>query len=150
MVRLIGLAGALLACSIAEASATAALSGRFDLVCAIKGTFVREAKPDFDGSWAMPVDDWQDTWHLAIDLDAKRHMDIDWCKEVGRCTVRPIDRVDQRLIIFKSDPDMFWTIRRSDGRFDRRYRIDPYRVEVSTGTCRVKPFSGFPKADSKP
>lgn len=138
--------GFVLAAAMASAAELPAGISRFDLVCTIKGEFVRSLKPGFPGSWHMPVEDWEDTTTLVIDLRTRRWFDPGWCKVVSPCKFSTFDRIDARLIVIDSHPDRRWTIRRGDGRFERSFRVSPYLVEVSAGYCRRKPFSGFGSA----
>ena len=149
--RIGAIVAALFACS---ATALPPNSNQFDLICDIHSRFVREVHTKYEGTWRMPVNSTHVTTRYAVDLKARKIMDIDYqkycaandCSQLPFSAATPIERVDPQFIVISSHPYLKWKIRRRDGWFVSNNVVDPYLAELSTGHCRRAKFSGLPAA----
>jgi hypothetical protein len=125
---------------------------KFDLVCRLHSRFVRELHPTNKDIWAMPTDSWRGTERFSVDLDGMKIRDIgatekcvkSVCNFIENSKDLHINRLNKDYILVSTHPFRKWNIRRIDGWFESHYVVSPYKTQLTTGTCRRAPFSGFP------
>jgi hypothetical protein len=122
------------------AQASAALNGRFDLVCNLHYRVVADPHPERHRASPMGPSSGHFVDRYIVDLRARRYCDSAECAERG---VDHIARVTARQIVFIDRPYLSMSVRRGDGEYRSRLE-EGDRISITTGTCRRARFSGFP------
>ena len=119
---------------------------QFDLVCDLHG---RVTTPVSSGSrrgtYPANARDWDYTMRQIVDLAAMQYCESTSCERYGRNSIADLT---PEIIEFDRSPGFSAKLRRRDNRYQSRLENES-TVSVTTGVCRVEPFSGFPAQSAK-
>jgi hypothetical protein len=123
----------------------------FDLICTTYSRFVYEKHPDNQDVWNMPTNSGRGIDRFAVDLTKGRMQNItavqfcakNICNAIQLSDYIDIEKVTKNYILLSTHRFRKFSIRRTDGWLESHYVVSAYRTQLTTGTCKLAPFSGF-------
>lgn len=122
-----------------------AISGlqKFDLICAMKGKVVSDPHPRYVGTYPADTKNWQYSERILVDIRNMKYCEFSDCSRVGR---ESIIFINSKKIVFSNSPPLRSVFHYGDMQLVEKL-FDGETVSVTSGSCQIDRFSGFPASN---